>query len=244
MTDPDARSQFRKQSGQLFGDWNLPFDIKSAMFYESDLAAKSPHMKVMKAKSGEELRCKPHLCPTELDIIKINTVYNCHNYKTNVSQVINGSAINNSLTSNSTHSCSSLKWKTRKQFEEKENPVISRKSRDENHFICRALTFNGELRSGETNSDNTKCIITSSAFGFGFSWTFIDYEILVNPLNITIKWQEIDDQNIGSISKQNFVDSVLVERNNENNVYVTKCSKSKSLLKYLRFCLISQILKC
>lgn len=244
MADPNTRNQFLKQSGELFGDWNLTFDIKSAMFYESDLAAKSPEMKVMRAKSGEELRCKPHLCPTELDTIKINTVYNCHNYKTKVSQVINGSAINDRLTSKSTHSCSSLQWKTRKQFEENENPIISRKSRDKNHFICRALIFNGELKSGETNSDNTECIITSNSFGFGFSWIFIDYEILVNPLNITIKWQEINDQKIESISKLNFDDSVLVERKNGNNVYVTKCSKSKLLLKYLKLCLISQILKC
>jgi len=83
--------QFRQFGGQYFGDWNLPFDLKSVMFYEESDGAKSPGLVVMRAKNGQKLRCEPHSCPTDLDIQKINTVYQCKNRRTNpptITQII------------------------------------------------------------------------------------------------------------------------------------------------------------
>jgi len=231
-----ARYQFAKQPGELFGDWNLTFDIKSAMFYEGNVGAIASNKQVMKAKNGEELRCKPHECPTELDIIKINTVYNCQDYLTKIPQVNNISGPNN------THSCPLLRWKTRINVQQSDNPVVSRKIGHSTHLTCRALLFNGEFKSGETNGDNSKCIITY--IGLGFSWFFSSYDLLINPFNQTIEWRKLDATTIKSNYEFDGRNMMTVDTNKGKKTYVTKCSQSKRLLKYLNLCLVGQVLVC
>ncbi len=173
-------SQFRKLDGEYFGDWKLPFDVKSAMFYEGNAAAKRPGLTVMKAKSGQELRCKPHSCPTELDIEKINKVYNC---KQNDSKT-GTTNFEISTEKLETNNCISLVWKSRQQMEkETNNPVVFQEINGEMIYICRAKLWNGDIILGKVDKYGCKGTKIS-----GFSWDFVKYDTLTNPNNVKIEW--------------------------------------------------------
>lgn len=215
------------------------------MFYESDLGAKSPGLPVIKAKSGEEIRCRPHLCPTRLDIIKINTVYGCTNYSTKsdsnvgpkpvVIRVSNNETVadrNTSVSTNVSGSCSSLHWKSNIYFEVKDNPVVSSTSPSGRHFVCRAQIFNNDFKSGETDSNNSECIVTT--FGLSFKWAFVKYDILINPLQVKVDWIHYDGPSNNSVTVNN----------KQKPDYVTKCTQVKTLLKSINHCTQRQILTC
>ncbi len=57
---------------------SLPYDIHSVMHYREYAFNKNGRMTI-KAKNGQKLGCEqPGMkCPTDLDIEKINIVYNC-----------------------------------------------------------------------------------------------------------------------------------------------------------------------
>ncbi len=56
----------------------LPYDIHSIMHYKEYDFSKNGYMTI-KAKNGKKLGCRQTgmKCPTDLDIVKINFVYNC-----------------------------------------------------------------------------------------------------------------------------------------------------------------------
>jgi hypothetical protein len=152
------------------------------MFYEENAAAKRPELTVMKAKSGQVLRCKPHSCPTKLDIEKINKVYNCkqNDSKTGTTKPSDEISIEKLETNN----CTSLEWKSRQQMEkETNNPVVFQEMNGEMVYICRAKLWNGDVILGKV--DKNGCWGTNIS---GFSWNFIKYDTLNNLNNVKIKW--------------------------------------------------------
>ncbi len=215
--------QFYKLKGEYFGDWELPFDVKSIMFYEGNSAAKRPGLTVMRAKSGQELRCKPHLCPTELDIQKINKVYNCEQNDRKTETIKHSYEI--SIKKLETNSCTSLEWKSRQQMEkETNNPVVFEEMNGKMVYICRAKLWNGDVILGKVGKYGCRGTKIS-----GFSWNFIKYDTLTNPNNVKIKWIQ------ASNPPKN---AVFAGKEGNRDVFVRKCIynlKTKSCLnmKYL-----------
>jgi hypothetical protein len=72
---------FRKYSSDYFDQSykaQLPYDINSVMHYGHNYFSKNRKI-TLRAKNGKQLGCR-HTgtqCPTNLDIKKINVVYNC-----------------------------------------------------------------------------------------------------------------------------------------------------------------------
>jgi len=184
------------------------------MFYEENAAAKSPELTVMKAKNGQKLRCKPHSCPTKLDVEKINKVYQCKNadHDSTLSNAFDHFQDKNQ---SQKQNCTSLKWKYFDLIQkETDNPVVFKQVRGERVFVCRARTSNGKYALGIFYKYGCRGAPMSPFF-----WNFIQFDVLTNPNNVQIDW-------ISANSPPK--NAVLVTNRSKNPFYVIKCMSDRS----------------
>jgi len=190
------------------------------MFYEESSGAKSPELTVMTAKNGQTLRCQPHLCPTELDVKKINTVYQCEN-------VDRDSEFLDTQNQSQKQNCTSLKWKSFDRLKKKiDNPVTFKQTRGVKLYICRARVSNRIYALGVFYKYGCRGTNLSPFF-----WNLFEFDVLTNPNNVQINWIS---------AKSPPENAVPVSNTNQNDSYVIKCASDRNS----RHCLHTKYLIC
>jgi len=188
------------------------------MFYSETAGAKRRGLVVMRAKDGQKLRCEPHSCPSDLDIQKINTVYQCNNrltHETTTTQISRNIRTRRTTKRYETKVCASLKWKSASEIViQNDNPVVlERIGGVYPVYICRAEPIRGEgVMFGTHELFGCKIKLNYGNKGYIYAQSF---HILTNPSKIKLIWVRAKSPPKNAVLKR-------------SGFYVTKCNRSKS----------------